>query len=161
MKNMKKTKQITFSALVVAIYITFMYLTQFCSFGQHQIRFATGLYSLAYYFPFLCLPLGIANMLSNILFGGDIINGLLGFFAGTITALIISFMRKITKKKVVVVIPIVICPSIIMSIWISYIVGAPYYIILVSLCLGQTISAYTVGIGVLYIFERIPVNYIK
>ena len=62
-----------------------MYFTQFISFGQYQVRLVTGLYGLVYEFPFLCVPLGIANMLSNILFAGDIVNGLFGFLASLAT----------------------------------------------------------------------------
>lgn len=153
---MKETKKIVFSSLVIAIYIVFVYLTQFLSFGQYQIRLATGLYSLSYIYPFLCLPLGIANMLSNILFGGDIINGIFGFFAGVLTTFTISLLRKVTSKKCILVIPIAIIPSLIIPIWLTYTLTVPYLILFVSLLIGQTISAYTTGLGVLYIIERIP-----
>lgn len=153
---MKETKKIVFSSLVIAIYIVFVYLTQFLSFGQYQIRLATGLYSLSYIYPFLCLPLGIANMLSNILFGGDIINGIFGFFAGVLTTFTISLLRKATSKKCILVIPIAIIPSLIIPIWLTYTLTVPYLILFVSLLIGQTISAYTIGLGVLYIIERIP-----
>lgn len=153
---MKETKKIVFSSLVIAIYIVFVYLTQFLSFGQYQIRLATGLYSLSYFYPFLCLPLGIANMLSNILFGGDIINGIFGFFAGVLTTFTISLLRKVTSKKCILVIPIAIIPSLIIPIWLTYTLTVPYLILFVSLLIGQTISAYTTGLGILYIIERIP-----
>nr|WP_252896179.1 QueT transporter family protein [Veillonella rogosae] len=57
--------------MVVALYIVVLYLTQSVSFGAYQIRIATSLYALAYAFPFLVIPMGIGNLISNFLFGGS------------------------------------------------------------------------------------------
>lgn len=153
---MKKSEKVALSGLVISVYIVFVYLTQFLSFGQYQIRLATGLYSLAYFFPYLCFPLGLANMLSNILFGGDVVNGMFGFIAGILTTYTIVLFKKITTQKSVLVIPIAIIPSLIIPIWLSYTLDVPYYILVGSLLFGQTISAYTIGLGILYTVERIP-----
>ena len=56
------TRRMTFSALVIAIYIAVLYVTQGISFGPYQIRIATALYGLAFLYPFLVVPLGIANL---------------------------------------------------------------------------------------------------
>ena len=53
------TRKLTISAMVVALYIVVLYLTQSVSFGAYQIRIATSLYALAYAFPFLVIPMGI------------------------------------------------------------------------------------------------------
>ena len=52
------TRKLTISAMVVALYIVVLYLTQSVSFGAYQIRIATSLYALAYAFPFLVIPMG-------------------------------------------------------------------------------------------------------
>ena len=87
MQNKISVKKITISGLVIAIYIVIMYLTQSFAFGQYQIRIATSLYAMAAVHPFLIVPLGLANFLSNTLMGGlglpDMIGGLI---AGIITA---------------------------------------------------------------------------
>lgn len=98
---MQQTKKLALSGITIAIYIVLMYFTQSFSFWQYQIRLATGLYSLAYQFPFLCVPLGLANMLSNILFSGDLINGIFGFVAGTLTCVSICLLKKITTSKII------------------------------------------------------------
>lgn len=152
---MKHTKQLAFSGITMALYIVLMYFTQSFSFGQYQVRLATGLYSLAYYCPFLCVPLGLANMLSNILFGGDFINGLFGFFAGTLTCVSICLLKKITTKKIIVVAPIALIPSVVIPIWLSYTLQIPYLYLAISLLIGQTISAYTMGLLVLVVAERV------
>lgn len=152
--NVKNTSKIVLSGLTVAIYIAIMYVTQSFSFGQYQIRIATGLYSLAYYYPFLCLPLGFSNMVSNIFFGGDIINGLFGFCAGALTCECICMLKKVTKNKYIIVTPIALLPSLIISVWLSYKFHISYLIMFVSLLVGQTISAYTFGLLILSICER-------
>ena len=68
--NMTRLQKLTFSAMVMALYIVVLCLTSSFSFGAYQIRIATSLYALAYLFPFLVVPLGLANLLSNMLFGG-------------------------------------------------------------------------------------------
>ena len=79
MKKMTKTQKLAFSAMVMALYIVMMYVTQSFAFGQYQVRIATALYATAYLFPFLVLPLGLSNLLSNVIMGGlgvfDIVGG--------------------------------------------------------------------------------------
>lgn len=152
---MKKTQQIAFSGMIMSLYIVVMYLTQSFAFGQYQVRLATGLYSLAYYFPFLCVPLGLANMLSNILFGGDLVNGIFGFFAGTLTCIAICKLRERTERKIILVSPIAFIPSVIIPIWLSIYLHTPYLFLVLSLFVGQTISAYTMGIFTLVVAKRI------
>lgn len=152
---MQRTKKLTLSGLTIALYIVLMYITQSFSFGQYQVRLATGLYSLSYQFPFLCLPLGLANMTSNILFGGDFLNGVFGFVAGTLTCVTICLLKKVTTNKFVLVTPIGLVPSLVISIWLSYTLQVPYNLIFGSLFIGQAISAYTVGIFILYVIERV------
>ena len=76
--KMSRVQKMTFSAMVMAMYIVILYFTQSFSFGAYQIRIATALYALAYLFPFLVLPLGLANFISNMLFGGFGIVDMLG-----------------------------------------------------------------------------------
>jgi uncharacterized membrane protein len=63
MKQLSGTQKITVSAAAMAIYIVLMSLTQSFAFGQYQVRIATAIYSLAYLFPFLVVPMGLANLL--------------------------------------------------------------------------------------------------
>ena len=51
--KMSRVQKMTFSAMVMAMYIVILYFTQSFSFGAYQIRIATALYALAYLFPFL------------------------------------------------------------------------------------------------------------
>ena len=98
-EKMTRVQKMTFSAMVMALYIVILYCTQSFSFGAYQIRIATSLYALSYLFPFLVFPLGLANFISNMLFGGFGIADMAGgFIVGILTAGCVVFIRKMRWK---------------------------------------------------------------
>jgi len=143
---MNKTKKLTISAIAIALYIILMLLTQSFAFGQFQVRIATGIYALGYQFPFLIIPLGVANLISNTLMGGlGLIDMFGGCFVGIITTLGVVLLKKLKAPKWICVLPIAIIPSLIVPIWLSYLLHIPYMVLMPSLLVGQIISAYTFG----------------
>ena len=132
------------------MYVCAMYLTHPIAFGQYQIRFATGLYALAYLDPSLCLPLALANALSNVLFGGlgaaDIVGG---FFAGLFTTLGVALFRGLAVPKWFSLVPVAVIPSVMAPIWLSGLLDVPYWVLVPSILFGQLVSAFTVGVIVL------------
>ncbi|MDR1773719.1 MAG: QueT transporter family protein [Clostridioides sp.] len=136
------TKKLAVSAIVIALYVVVMALTQSFAFGAVQIRIATALYSLSYFFPFLVLPLGLANVVSNLLFGNlgllDIIGGGL---VGIIAAFLISLIRKKNLNKNFVIPVIIFIPGLVVPIWLSVLLKLPYPPLALSLCLGEVIPA--------------------
>ena len=119
-----------------------MTITQSFSFGAIQIRLATSLYALAYIFPFLVLPLGLSNLLSNMLLGGlSIFDILGGGFVGILTALLVYCVRKYKLNITITILPIIFIPGLIVPIWLSMILNVPYSALATSLCLGQVIPA--------------------
>ena len=140
--TMSKTKKLTISAIVIALYVVIMTITQSFSFGAIQIRLATSLYALAYIFPFLVLPLGVSNLLSNMLLGGlSIFDILGGGLVGILTALLVYCVRKYKLNITLTILPIIFIPGLIVPIWLSMILNVPYSALAVSLCLGQVIPA--------------------
>lgn len=141
-KNMSKVQKMTISAMMMAVYVVLVYITQGFSFGAYQIRIATSVYAAAYLFPFLVLPLGLANSISNMLFGGlgplDMIGGGL---VGILTTLLIAGIRKMGWNRALVALPIVFVPGLGVPIWLSYLLNVPYSALALSLCIGQIIPA--------------------
>lgn len=141
MKNLSKTQKLCFSGAVMAIYIVLMLLTQSFAFGQYQVRIATAVYAVAYLFPFLVVPLGLANLLSNLLMGGlgvfDIVGGGL---VGLLTAGCCAMLGRRLAKQYWVILPIALIPALGVSSWLSWLLGVPYYIMAGSLLVGQIIS---------------------
>lgn len=147
--NLSKTQKLVFSSIMMCLYIVIMYFTQSFSFGAYQIRIATSIYALPYLFPFLVLPLGLANFLANTLFGGlGIFDMVGGFIVGIVTSYLVLLIRKKGINKWFVTIPITLIPGLGASIWLSYLLKVPYSVLAVSLCIGQIVPAI---VGVLLI----------
>ena len=139
-KKVSSVRKITISGIVMALYIVIMFATQSFAFGQYQIRIATSIYSLSAIYPFLIVPLGLSNLLSNVLMGG------LGFFdivgggtVGIITATSVYLIKKFNLNDWLIAVPIIFGPGLIVPIWLSYIIGLPYAALAVSLCIGQIV----------------------
>ena len=139
--SMNSTKKLAFSGIVMAMYIVIMYITQSFAFGQYQVRIATAIYATAYLFPFLVVPLGLSNLLSNMVMGGlgffDIVGGGL---VGILTAGTCAILGKKKASPWFVVLPITLIPALGVSLWLSGILGIPYWTLAVSLLVGQFIS---------------------
>lgn len=155
MKLNNYTQKLTFSGMLMAIYVVVVYLTQSFSFGAYQIRIATALYALAYPFPFLTVPLALANMLSNFLastFGlADIIGG---FLVGLGTTGTIVLLRKWHCSVWFVALPILLVPGLGVPIYLSYLLNMPYWLLALNLCVGQAIPS-VCGVLLIKLFQRI------
>ncbi len=139
---MSENHKLTFSAIIIGSYVAVIYITQGFSFGAFQIRIATSLYALAYLYPFLALPLGIANIIANLLCGGlGIIDIVGGGIVGGLTSWIVGIMGKKQLNVWFTIIPIIIVPGCIVSLWLSAILNIPYLILVANLCVGQTLPA--------------------
>lgn len=135
-----KTQKITISAMVMALYVVIMYFTQSFAFGEYQIRIATALYSLSCLLPFLVLPLGMSNLISNMVMGGMGLPDILGGFAvGIVTAGLCWLIGKYNMKPWLVAIPIILVPGLGVAIWLSAILGIPYFVMAGQLLLGQIV----------------------
>lgn len=139
---MSKTQKLAISGAIMAIYIVILCLTQNFSFGAYQIRIATACYALSYLFPFLVFPLGLANFIANMLFGGlGILDMIGGCLVGIVTTALIVWIRKKGWNLWLIVIPIILIPGLCVPIWLSYLLKIPYSALAVSLCIGQVIPA--------------------
>ena len=139
---MKPVRKITISAIVIALYVVIMFVTQGFAFGQYQIRIATSLYSLSYIYPFLIIPLGLANFLSNTIMGGlgplDMFGGII---AGIITSGAVYLVRRFKWNIWFIAVPLVFGPGLLVPLWLSYLLNIPYGVLALSLCIGQIIPA--------------------
>lgn len=155
-ENRSNVQKLTFSAMIMALYIVVLYFTQEFSFGAYQIRIATSLYALSYLFPFLVFPLGLANFIANMLFGGlGLLDMFGGCLVGIVTTMIIVAIRRQKWKKWLVAIPIILVPGFGVATWLSYLLHMPYMPLAFSLCVGQTIPAIC-GVLIIRALERVP-----
>jgi uncharacterized membrane protein len=151
--NLTSIQKITISGLVIALYVIVMFLTQSFAFGQYQVRIATSIYGLAAIYPFLVVPLGIANFLSNTLMGGlGILDMVGGFFVGLLTAYFCHALRKVNVY--LVGLPILIIPTLCVPIWLSYLLNIPYIALVISVGIGQIIPAVAAVLLIKYLEKR-------
>ncbi len=157
---MTRVEKLTTSGLFIALYVVIMYFTQAFAFGAYQIRIATALYAAAYVFPFLAVPLGMANFLSNLLLGGmGILDIVGGTFVGIITSSAISQVAKRKLPEWLIIVCIIAGPGLIVPIWLSIVLAMPYSVLAVSLCIGQSVPAVVGYLGVRYVTEKRGVVY--
>lgn len=133
-------QKLTLSGLIIAMYVVVMYMTQSFAFGQYQIRIATALYALSAIFPFLIVPMGLSNLLSNLFMGGlglpDIVGGTA---VGMTTSALTYLVRRYRLNDWWIAVPIILCPGLIVPIWLSYLIHVPYGVLAASITVGQII----------------------
>lgn len=140
MQQLSNTRKLTISAVIMAAYLALMYVTQGISFGAYQIRIATAMYGLAYVFPFLAVPFGLANMLSNLLYGGlGVLDIAGGFCLGVGTGLAMGFLRKHNRSPWWIMVPIWFIPGLGAPLWLSYLLHIPYVPLAISVTAGQVL----------------------
>lgn len=141
-KSISSVRKLAISGLVIGMYVIVMYFTQGFAFGQYQIRIATSLYALSGMFPFLILPMGIANLISNTLMGGLGIFDMVGGAAvGMMASGLVYLIKKLKLNDWFATLPIVFVPGLVVPIWLSILIHVPYKVLAVSLCVGQIIPA--------------------
>lgn len=143
--KLNKLHKLIFSSLIFVVYLTIMYYTKDYASSRYQVRVATSLYALSYFFPFLIFPLALSNMFSNFLIAQLGLWDMVGGFAvGLLTAYIISLCGKKRLNYLLVAPPIVLIPALFVPLWLSYIKGFPYITLLITIGIGQMVPA-TIG----------------
>ncbi len=141
MKEHFSNQKLVFSAMCIALYIVIMLCTQTFAFGQYQIRIATAFYGLSALFPFLIVPFGIANVISNTLMGGlglpDIIGG---GIVGILTTGLIVIAKRRGCGNWIVWLAVTFVPGLGVPVWLSAILNLPYWLLASSILVGQCIS---------------------
>jgi len=151
------TKKLTFSAMMAAAYIAVMFLTQGFAFGQYQVRIATALYALSYVFPFLAVPLALANSMSNVIGGLGILDIVGGLIVGLVVGGAVVAIRKLRLPPWCVCFPIVLGPGLVVPLWLTRITGAPYWTLVASISIGQLTPA-VVGCILIYALSKRKVD---
>ena len=149
----QQVQKLTISAVVLALYVVIMAMTQGFAFGQYQIRVATALYALGAVYPFLTLPLALANLLSNALLGGlGVLDMAGGFVVGLVTTGAAGWIHKRGLPDWMLAVPVVLGPGLLVPIWLSFLINVPYFVLAISLIVGQLIPG---ALGVLLVKQLV------
>lgn len=155
---MLTTKKLAIAGICIALYLVVMVCTQSFAFGQYQIRIATALYGLSALFPFLVLPFGVANVLSNTLMGGlGILDIVGGFAVGIATTAVIAFGKRHGCGNWIVWVAITLVPGLGVPLWLSAILQIPYWVLASTILVGQCISGFA-GMMLVSALERVGIG---
>ena len=113
--KLNTTQKLVLSAIMMALYIAILFVSQAISFGAIQMRLATALYGLTYIFPFLVVPLSLANAIANSFGGLGLIDVVGGFCASFLATGSIYLIRKAKFSSGFIVLPILLVPSLVCS----------------------------------------------
>ena len=151
---MNSIKRLSLSGIIIATYINLMYFSQFLSFGQFRIRIADCAYSLCYVYPFLVVPMGIANAMSCLFVGGFGPIDMFGWMiVGILTSAGVCLVKKLQLNEWFIIAPVIIIPGLLVPMWWSYLMHIPYAIIAFGICLEQIVPAF-MGVILLKKLER-------
>lgn len=140
MKKYTQTQKLTIAGISIALYIAVMMCTQTFAFGQYQVRIATALYGLSAVFPFLIVPFGVANVISNTVMGGlGPIDMLGGGIVGMATTAAIVLAKRHGCGNWCIWLAITLVPGLGVPVWLSVLLGLPYWLLASSLLAGQFI----------------------
>jgi len=150
----KKTLFITQAAAIAAIYIVLVFVFQYSSFGPIQFRIAEALTVLPYFTPAAIPGVTIGCLLSNLLFKADILDAIFGTMA-TLIAAVLSYLLRF--NKFLVPIPPIVVNALIVP-WIlryAYFYADPIPVMMLSVGLGQIVSAGIIGMILLFALEKV------
>ena len=143
---MKKTKQISLSALIAALYVVLTYFSAMLglSSGAIQVRFSEMLTVLPAFTPAAVPGLFIGCLLANILSGCVIWDVVFGSIATLLGAV---FTRMLKKNKILAPLPPIISNTLIIPFVLRYAYGAPGSIgyFMITLGIGEIISCGVLG----------------
>ncbi len=158
MTSYERNRKLAIAAMCIALYIVVMIATQSFAFGQYQVRIATALYGLSAIFPFLIIPFGLANVLSNTMMGGmgllDIIGG---GIVGILTTSLIVWGKRRGYGNWIIWLAVTFVPGLLVPTWLSMILHIPYWILASSVLVGQCISG-VAGMVLVTALERVGVG---
>lgn len=138
----KPPKKLLFALMVFLLYIGISLFTYDFSFGIYQLRIATALYGLSYLFPYLCLPLGLANALTNFAsFNGFSLDVMGGLMVGLLTCYSHILLRRKKKSPWFILLTITFIPGFMVPLWLSPLFHQSYLNVVLHLCLGQMVPA--------------------
>lgn len=159
-----KSKFITQSAVIAAIYIALTGIFAPISFGHNffQFRISEAMTVLPIFTPAAIPGLFIGCALSNFLFGGlGIIDLIFGSLA-TLTAAFLSYCLR-NKSRLISLAPPVIVNAIIVGTYLNYLIS-PEINVLINMgwvLLGQLVSCYGLGIPLCKAIDKYGKRFLK
>ena len=150
-----KTRYLTQSGIIAAIYVVLLFMFEPISFSDVQMRIAEALTILPFFTPAAIPGLTIGCFIGNFLSGAaalDVIFGTIATFIGAV------FSYKLRKYKFLVPLPPILSNTIIIP-WVLKIAygmtEVPIYIMMLTVGIGEIISCGLFGLILLFALDKV------
>lgn len=148
MKISKSTKNITFAAVIAALYTVLTFVFSFASSGVIQVRVAEALCILPCFTPYAIPGVTVGCLLANFLVGGmpyDIVFGTLATLIGAVGTYLLR------KNKFLAVLPPIVSNTLIVPQILKLVYGAEEAVpfLMLTVFIGEVLSVGVLGL-VLY-----------
>ncbi len=150
MKSRNITKDITWIAVLSALYVVITLVFAPISYGPIQVRVSEALTLLPFFDPRAIPALFIGCFVANI-FGGL---GIYDIVFGSLLTLIAAFLTYKMKNIYLAGIPPVIVNAFGVSLYLSLFFKLPYFVTVFYIAIGETISVYAIGLPLALYIRR-------
>ena len=158
MKAQKSSRALTVSAMIAAMYVVLSYVASIlglCS-GVIQLRLSEALCVLPLFTPYAIPALTIGCLITNILFGGVIIDVIFGSVA-TLIGAVGTYLLRNTKHRILALIPPILSNSLIIPPILSYAYGSEESMLFmfITVMIGEILSVIVLGWGLIKVLNKI------
>lgn len=148
------TKNITYSAIIAALYFALCFVLQPLSFGMIQLRIAEVLTLTPLFGVFGIIGVTVGCLLSNSLIPGAF--GLLDIIFGTLTTLVAAILTYLLRKKpyLAAIPPIILNALVLPIIWLYLGADTVYWINFLSILGSQSVVIFLIGLPLYYLIIK-------
>lgn len=152
--NNRKNLFITQAAVIASLYTVLVLVFQYSSFGPIQFRIAEALTVLPYFTRAAIPGVTLGCLISNIIFGADILDIVFGTLA-TLIGAILSY--KLRWNKFLVPIPPIVVNAIVIPFVLkyAYFEADPILWLILSVGAGQVVAAGVLGLVLLFALDKV------
>lgn len=159
MKAKTSTNTITKAAVIATLYTILILLQtilpfQQLTFGPIQLRLAEGLTVLSLMEAAAVPGLFVGCLISNIFLSFMSGYGMIDIICGSLVTLLAAYLTRKAKSKYLAMLPPIILNGFLVSIWVSYFSGIPYFTIVLGIMGGEAISVVVFGSLIYYIYDK-------
>lgn len=137
-------------AIIAAIYAAVTVLLAPISYGVLQVRVSEALTILPFIFPESFLGLFIGCLIANI-FGGL---GLVDIIFGSMATLIAGYLTSKMPNQYLAPLPPVLINAVVVGFILKFVLGAPLFLTMLYVGIGQFLACYLIGLPLLYWLKR-------
>ncbi|NMA61842.1 MAG: QueT transporter family protein [Firmicutes bacterium] len=135
----------TRGGLIAALYIVLVFAFQFASFGPIQFRVAEALTLLPMIYPEAIGGIYVGTMLANILGG----LGPWDIFGGSLISLLAAYITYRYRGSWIAYASPIVLNAFLVSLYLRLVFAVPYWPIVLSIALGQSVVVLGLGIPLL------------